>query len=79
MTMSRRCSESENEAEEMKELVEDFLELVGKFNLSDYIWFCKNLDLQGIRKRFEEAHAKYDRMIEKIIKEREEARKSFNT
>ncbi|KAK9123051.1 hypothetical protein Sjap_012653 [Stephania japonica] len=49
---------------------------MGKFNLSDYIWFCRNLNLQGFRKRFEVAHAKYDRMIEKIIKEHEEDRKS---
>ncbi|KAK9123048.1 hypothetical protein Sjap_012650 [Stephania japonica] len=76
MTMSRRCSESGNEAEEITELVEDATELTRKFNLSDYFWFCKNLDLQGFRKRVEEAHAKYDRMIEKIIKEREEDRKS---
>ncbi|KAK9170150.1 hypothetical protein Syun_002290 [Stephania yunnanensis] len=76
MAMNRRCSELDNDAEQIRELVEEIIELVGKFNLSDYIWFCKNLDLQGFRKRFEDAHAKYDRMIEKIIKEHEEARKS---
>ncbi|KAK9157009.1 hypothetical protein Scep_003586 [Stephania cephalantha] len=76
MIMSRRCSESENDAEEIRELIEEIAELTGKFNLSDYIWFCRNLDLQGFRKRFEEAHAKYDRMIENIIREHEEVRKS---
>ncbi|KAK9157014.1 hypothetical protein Scep_003588 [Stephania cephalantha] len=38
--------------------------------------FHKLSTIYGFRKRFEDAHAKYDRMIEKIIKEHEEARKS---
>ncbi|KAK9170158.1 hypothetical protein Syun_002298 [Stephania yunnanensis] len=75
LTMNRRCSELDNDAEQIRELVEEVVELTGKFNLSDFIWLCKYLDLQGIRKRFEVARAKYDTMIEKIIKEHEEDKK----
>ncbi|KAK4404923.1 cytochrome [Sesamum angolense] len=51
MVMSRRCSEDETEAGGVRKLVQETAELTGKFNLSDYIWFCKNLDLQGFGKR----------------------------
>ena len=78
MTMSQRCSENENEADEVTKLVKATAELTGKFNLSDYIcknWFCKNLDLQGFGKRLKEVRDRFDSMMEKIIKEHEEARK----
>ncbi|KAJ9565318.1 hypothetical protein OSB04_001284 [Centaurea solstitialis] len=75
MLMSERCSEDENEAGEMKKLVTEIAEITGKFNLSDYIWFCKNLDLQGFGKRLKDIRARFDALIERIMKEHEEARK----
>ncbi|KAJ4822455.1 hypothetical protein Tsubulata_007014 [Turnera subulata] len=74
MTMSQRCSHSEVEADDVRKIVEETAELTGKFNLSDYIGFCKNLDLQGIIKRLKEVRDKYDAMLERNIKEHEEAR-----
>ncbi|PIA38390.1 hypothetical protein AQUCO_02800233v1 [Aquilegia coerulea] len=74
MMLSKRCSESENDAEEVKSLVNEVTELGGKFNLSDYIWFLRNIDLQGYKKRSEDVHIRYDAMIEKIIKEHEEVK-----
>jgi hypothetical protein len=55
--------------------VHDVAELTGKFNLSDFIWFCKNLDLQGFGKRLKEVRKRFDTMTERIIMEHEEARK----
>ncbi|PON58138.1 Cytochrome P450, E-class, group I [Parasponia andersonii] len=75
MTMGQRCSESENEADEIRKLVTETAELTGKFNLSDYIWFCKNLDLQGFGKRLKKVRDKFDNMMDRIIREHEEARK----
>ncbi|KAM3732284.1 hypothetical protein ACB098_11G048400 [Castanea mollissima] len=75
MTMSQRCSENENEADEVTKLVKATAELTGKFNLSDYIWFCKHLDMQGFGKRLKDVRDRFDSMMEKIIKEHEEARK----
>jgi hypothetical protein len=51
MVMSVRCSENEPEAGEVTTLVKATTELSGKFNLSDFIWFCKNFDLQGFGKK----------------------------
>ncbi|EXC30900.1 Cytochrome P450 93A1 [Morus notabilis] len=75
MVMNQRCSEKDGEANEVRKLVTETAELTGKFNLSDYIWFCKNLDLQGFGKRLKEVREKFDTMMERIIKEHEEARK----
>ncbi|XP_058106269.1 cytochrome P450 93A3-like [Magnolia sinica] len=51
MAISRICSDKEREAEEVRETVHEMAELVGTFNISDYIWLCRNLDLQGLKKR----------------------------
>lgn len=75
MTMSQRASTNEEEADEIRKLVHDVAELTGKFNLQDFIWFCKNLDLQGFGKKLKEVRDKFDKMMERIIKEHEEARK----
>lgn len=74
MIMNTTCSESEGEADEMLKVVQEMAELSGKFNLSDYIWFCKNIDLQGFRKRVNKVHSRFDSLVERIIKEHEEAR-----
>ncbi|KAL0383721.1 UNVERIFIED_CONTAM: cytochrome [Sesamum calycinum] len=60
MVMSQRCSEDEKEAVEVRRLVLEINELTGKFNLSDYIWFCRNLDVQGIKKRLKVLHHRLD-------------------
>lgn len=75
MCMSQRCSEDDNEADQVRKLVKDTAELTGKFNLSDYIWICKNMDLQGFRKRLKEVRDNFDTMMERIIKEHEDARR----
>ncbi|KAA8517013.1 hypothetical protein F0562_017169 [Nyssa sinensis] len=75
MIMSERCSENENEAGDVRKLVQETAELTGKFNLSDFIWFCKNLDLQGFGKRLKDVRNRFDEMMERIIKEHQDARK----
>ncbi|XP_052172919.1 cytochrome P450 93A3-like [Diospyros lotus] len=75
MIMSERCSENEGDAGEVRKLIQDTAELTGKFNLSDFIWFCKNLDLQGFRRRLREVRDRFDEMMDRIIGEHEEARK----
>ncbi|KAL1808041.1 hypothetical protein ACET3Z_025031 [Daucus carota] len=74
MLMKKRCSENEDEAGEIRNSIKELLEISGMFNLSDYIWFCKNLDLQGIKKRLVDVRGKYDRMMEKIIEEHRQVR-----
>ncbi|XP_058071355.1 cytochrome P450 93A3-like [Magnolia sinica] len=75
MTMSRICSDTEGDAEEVRKLVNEVVVLTGTFNVSDYIGLCRNLDLQGLKKRFEDVHRRFDAMMERIIKEHVEGRK----
>lgn len=75
MAVSRRCSGTDGEAEEAIRLVMETTELLGKFNLSDYLWFCKNLDLQGYAKRLTNLHQRFDGLIERIMREKEENRR----
>ncbi|XP_042048010.1 cytochrome P450 93A3-like [Salvia splendens] len=75
MIMSERCSEDEDEAGAVRKLVQETAELTGKFNLSDYIWFCRNLDLQGFGKRLKEVRDRFDEMMERIIEEHQTARR----
>lgn len=75
MTMSKTCCESDNDAEDIRKMVTDTAELAGKFNLSDFIWFFKNLDLQGLNKRLKEILDRFDTMMERVIKEHEDERR----
>ncbi|XAR68562.1 3,9-dihydroxypterocarpan 6A-monooxygenase [Bertholletia excelsa] len=75
MVMGERCSENEDEAGEIRKLVRETAELTGKFNLSDFIWFCKNLDLQGFGKRLKDVRDRFDSLMVRIITEHEEERR----
>ena len=75
MIMSQRCAENDDQVDEIRKVVNESTEVLGRFNLSDYVWFFKSLDLQGIWKKSKEIHEKFDQIMERIIKEREEARK----
>ncbi|KAL3569134.1 hypothetical protein D5086_029024 [Populus alba] len=67
--------DNDDEADEVRNLVHEVAELTGKFNLSDFICFFKNLDFQGFGKRLKEVRRRFDTMTERIIKEHEEVRK----
>ncbi|TKY62569.1 3,9-dihydroxypterocarpan 6A-monooxygenase [Spatholobus suberectus] len=75
MIMSQTCSENDREAEEVRKLVQDTVLLTGKFNVSDFIWFFRNWDLQGFGKRLKEIRDRFDTMMERAIKEHEEERR----
>ncbi|KAL2225905.1 cytochrome P450 93A3-like [Sesamum indicum] len=78
MVLSRRLSGDENEATEIREQVREITALTGQFNLSDFIWFCKNLDVQGFGKRLKSVMGRFDKMMEKIIEEHQSERRKFN-
>lgn len=73
--LRHRCSGNEDDASEVREFMKEIVQLVGSFNLADFIWFCKNLDLQGFKKRVKEARGRFDTMMERIMKAHEEERR----
>ncbi|KAJ0735618.1 putative 3,9-dihydroxypterocarpan 6A-monooxygenase [Helianthus annuus] len=75
MVTGKRCSEEEDEVKDIMKIMSDIDKLFGKFNLSDHIWLCKNLDLQGITKSSMDLRRRFDVLMERILKEHEETRK----
>ncbi|KAL3533246.1 hypothetical protein ACH5RR_006767 [Cinchona calisaya] len=75
MAMRKRCSENEDKARDIKKMIRDIIELSAKFNVSDYFWFFKNLDLQGFKKRARYFTQRFDALIDMIIEEHQETRR----
>lgn len=68
----------EGEVAEVRKMVEDTVELAGKFNVGDFVWVCRWLDLQRMKKRVEEIVEKFDGMMERAIREHMEERQRRN-
>ncbi|KAL8252852.1 hypothetical protein R6Q59_036545 [Mikania micrantha] len=73
VVLGERCSEQAGQADDIRRMVSEINEAISSFNLSDNIWLFKNLDLQGFGKRVKDTHRRFDALIEKVIKEHEEA------
>jgi len=71
MAMSTRCSGTDNEAEEIRELVKKSLELAGKISVGDVLGPLKVMDFSGNGKKLVAVMEKYDLLVERIMKERE--------
>ncbi|KAL9319246.1 hypothetical protein ACSQ67_015763 [Phaseolus vulgaris] len=56
MVLGRRWCESEGEVEEVRKMVKDTAEVAGEFNVGDFVWLCKGLDLQRMKKRVGKIH-----------------------
>nr|CAB3486326.1 unnamed protein product [Digitaria exilis] len=63
-------------ADEAQELVKAVAELVGAFNVDDYIALCRGWDLQGLRRRAVDVHRRFDALLEEILRHKEEAREA---
>ncbi|KAJ4758258.1 hypothetical protein LUZ62_068633 [Rhynchospora pubera] len=76
MSIGRQWAGSDDELVELKTVVAEVEELLGLFNLKDYIWILQKLgfDLQGIRRRIEDVKGRFDRMVDGVLREKEAAR-----
>ncbi|WVZ79411.1 hypothetical protein U9M48_026991 [Paspalum notatum var. saurae] len=75
MVMSRRWTGDDVGTEEMRRVVAETAELTGTFNLQDYIGVFKHWDVQGLGRRIDEVHRKFDAMMERILTAREGERR----
>ena len=62
-------------AEAARDCAKQVAELVGAFNAEDFVAVCRGWDLQGIGRRTNEVHARFDALLETIIEAKEEARR----
>ena len=75
MVMSRRWTGDDVDTEEMRAVVAETAELTGTFNLQDYIGVFKHWDVQGLGKRIDAVHRKFDAMMERILTARDAERR----
>ncbi|KAJ1699885.1 hypothetical protein LUZ63_008397 [Rhynchospora breviuscula] len=64
-----------SETEEARELVKQVAEIIGSFNLDDFIGICRGMDLQGLGKRMRDVHSRFDRLLEGIMRGKEEKKR----
>ncbi|XP_028800102.1 cytochrome P450 CYP736A12-like [Neltuma alba] len=62
----------------LKGLVEEALSLAGQFNLVDYVPWLGILDLQGLTRKLKRNIMALDDVLEKIVREHEQARREQN-
>lgn len=74
MIMGKKSNAENDEVARLRKVVREVGELLGAFNLGDVIGFMRPLDLQGFGKKNMETHHKVDAMMEKVLREHEEAR-----
>ncbi|RLN09643.1 hypothetical protein C2845_PM11G19410 [Panicum miliaceum] len=61
-------------ADEAQDLVKAVTGLIGAFNVEDYVPLCRGWDLQGLRREAAGVHRRFDALLEKMIRHKEEAR-----
>ncbi|XP_078165764.1 cytochrome P450 93G1-like [Carex rostrata] len=64
-----------SETAEARELVKQVAEIIGSFNLEDFIGICRGMDLQGLGKRMRDVHSRFDRLLEGIMRGKEEEKR----
>ncbi|KAI3845401.1 hypothetical protein MKW98_029052 [Papaver atlanticum] len=74
MMLSMKYSASKEKGEEVRSLVREVTKIFNQFNVSDFFGFLRNLDLQGFLRKSTDIKGRYDILLERIIKEREEVR-----
>ncbi|KAK7850583.1 beta-amyrin 24-hydroxylase [Quercus suber] len=71
MVMSTRCSGNEIDAEEIRGVVKQFMDLAGKLSAGDALGPLRILDFSGNKKKFVRVMEQFDRLLERIMKEHE--------
>ena len=73
MIMGSKCSEENGEADQLRDLLTKSLSLVRKFLIASTVGrLLKKLGISLFEKEIMEVSQKYDELLEKIIKERED-------
>ncbi|KAK7256071.1 hypothetical protein RIF29_29504 [Crotalaria pallida] len=74
MTMGKKSVGNNDEVGKLRKVIREVGELLGSFNLGDVFAFMKPLDIQRLGKKNMRTHHLLDSMLEKVLKEHEEAR-----
>ncbi|KAK1292701.1 Cytochrome P450 93A3 [Acorus calamus] len=61
--------------DEVRKLVRGVAETIGTFNLSDFVWVLRGVDVKGIKGRIDGVFRRFDEVLERIIGRKEEGRR----
>lgn len=75
----RPSSQPDGQSEVVRTVVREVTKIFGQFNVSDFIWLCKNFDLQGFGKRIDQIYDMYDGLLETIITDRQQVRHKISS
>ncbi|CAA6675464.1 unnamed protein product [Spirodela intermedia] len=75
MTVGRSFCQTDGEVNQMMNIVEETMTVMGTPNVADFVGFCGNIDLQQLRRRADKVHCSFDNLMERILVEEENARK----
>jgi hypothetical protein len=62
-------------ADAARDCAKQVAELVGAFNIEDYVALCRGWDLQGLGRRTRDVHSRFDALLEAMIKTKEKERR----
>lgn len=74
MTMGRRFWETDGEADQVMNIAEETMAVMGTPNVADFVGLCKNIDPQQLRRRAEKVKCRFDNLMERILAEEEAGR-----
>lgn len=75
MALNQKSAKNEDEAHEMRHVIDEMCDLAGKLNVQDFIWVFRSVDLQRFGKRLRDVRARYDKLMGKIVDQHIEARR----
>lgn len=70
--------DDDDDLDEMMKLTKEVNMLVGSFNVSDFIPALARWDLQGLDKKIQDVHHRFDAMLERIIERKQDLKYSRN-
>lgn len=74
MIMGRKFAAGDEDGKKFRENTKGLMELMGEFNVNDFIPAIRVLDVQRIRRRMGRVHEEFDEILERIVDEHLEAR-----
>lgn len=79
MSVGRQWAGRDDELQELKSVINEIEQIIGAFDLRDHIWVLQKLgiDLQGIGSKAEKVRARYDQMVERVLREKAAERETM--
>ncbi|KAJ3678621.1 hypothetical protein LUZ60_002424 [Juncus effusus] len=65
---------AKEETQMARKVVKQVAELIGTFNLEDFIGLCKGMNIQRLNSRIQDVHENFDKILERMMQQKEKLR-----